>query len=734
MRIWWWLWLVGWPMLVSGQKKWDGEAGNSDWMSARNWYPDGVPSTSDSVLLDNQFISGNYNVQLPAGNTLVELLKIRIAAGTGKEIILEIPNTSTASPALIITDMGDGLIIDKGGVFIHASIASSGNPLQLNGKLRLQNEGRYIHRTARSNSDIAGRLSSVPGTENGIFELDMPGTGTGSVSLTGKTFGSLIFSATTAGTKSYQATGSTNVFIRGNLVIRSGAKFTNALSSDIFLMGDLLLNGTLSFNPTTTGTTNRSFHFSGPYSTWSGNGILDLATDFRQLILDSLATLYLNYPVSLPNDSNMLIIRGMVYLKASYPVKGQGYFQLAAGGGITVSNQEGICRSCSTSSIQTKNQFYSKRGRYYFLGPSTQLSGIDLPDTIGLLSIQNPKGLTLQRSLYILDSLVLKEGQLNVNTNSFLMTDGKKIKSFSPNSYVVGELGLHVNDMQPHVIPIGDPQLIAPIFVRNYASGNDTEIKITYISTTNQSSFNYWMIKITDPDKKIYVGTIPQKRDSVNLFGTMENWITSTDIWTMTPSLPILLEDKPALEMVNTISNTNKIAVVQQRNQLLPIEGILLSGLVQDDWVKLRLDIRGDGHKVFIEQSENGSRFYTIDSMEINSSHTYSWQDRSKIVQPQFYRVASYEGGMSQFSNIIKLMPRQSSIRLYPNPAQEKIFIFLPNSCSTIEYRIVNSSGATIRKLRSNSKTLDISALASGSYFLQLINNDQLVTLPFTKN
>ena len=95
-----------------------------------------------------------------------------IIPALGKEIIVEIPSSSTSVPALILTDQKDGLYIETGGVFINASTATSGNPLQVIGKMRLQHRGRYIHKTTRGNSEIIGNLSTVAGTENGIFEFD----------------------------------------------------------------------------------------------------------------------------------------------------------------------------------------------------------------------------------------------------------------------------------------------------------------------------------------------------------------------------------------------------------------------------------------------------------------------------------------------------------------------------------------------------------------------------------
>ena len=51
------------------QKRWDGGAGDNLWSSRLNWETDSLPVLSDSVLLDNSLISGNYSVILPHGGS-----------------------------------------------------------------------------------------------------------------------------------------------------------------------------------------------------------------------------------------------------------------------------------------------------------------------------------------------------------------------------------------------------------------------------------------------------------------------------------------------------------------------------------------------------------------------------------------------------------------------------------------------------------------------------------------
>src|SRR5438105_9118558 len=43
--------------LKAATKKWDGGAGNPDWVSGLNWNPDNVPSSSDDIVLDSSIVA-----------------------------------------------------------------------------------------------------------------------------------------------------------------------------------------------------------------------------------------------------------------------------------------------------------------------------------------------------------------------------------------------------------------------------------------------------------------------------------------------------------------------------------------------------------------------------------------------------------------------------------------------------------------------------------------------------
>src|SRR5688572_18964389 len=76
------------------QLRWDGGGGDGQWTTVTNWAGDILPSSIDSVLLDNSLVTGNYTVVLPAGMQTVTLqsLVIQPLVGNSIELILPVAN------------------------------------------------------------------------------------------------------------------------------------------------------------------------------------------------------------------------------------------------------------------------------------------------------------------------------------------------------------------------------------------------------------------------------------------------------------------------------------------------------------------------------------------------------------------------------------------------------------------------------------------------------------------
>ncbi len=227
--------------LSANTKIWAGLANDGNWSSALNWDGGTLPITTDDVLLDNSFVVTNYNVMLP--NTAVTVKSITISPLTSQSIVLILPSANVADPALVVNGPGYGITINKGGVFQNSSGLTSSSSLNVSDSIKITNGGRYIHNTRSMHaSNIVQILSRAPGTETGIFEFDVPGTQAYTISISKRTYGTLILSAVSNGTKTYTGAGSNPLTINGDLQIGVGVTFKSDLATN---KGIVNLNGNL---------------------------------------------------------------------------------------------------------------------------------------------------------------------------------------------------------------------------------------------------------------------------------------------------------------------------------------------------------------------------------------------------------------------------------------------------------------------------------------------------------
>jgi hypothetical protein len=150
-------------------------------------------------------------------------------------------------------------------------------------------------------------------------------------------------------------------------------------------------------------------------------------------------------------------------------------------------------------------------------------------------------------------------------------------------------------------------------------------------------------------------------------------------------------------------------------------------------------EIRNRGYEVQ-RSDKNGSRFTAIGWVNgINGIGTneYEFSDRQvEYNKEYFYRIKQVDNdGKEKFSNVEggKLIST-NFFKVFPNPARKKITIlspskFVPAKCVI---KITNVNGVTLTStghiISQNSSTeIDISSLASGSYFAIITSNNTLI-------
>lgn len=313
--------------LSNAQITWDGGGDGTSWSDPANWVGDVVPGTSDNVLLDNSVVPGNYTVTLPEGavSTTVVSLTITPASGNIIKVLLPFGNSVTTN-AFRATGIGYSVIINDGGIFDNNSGVSSGTNLTIDDSIRINNGGKYIHRTRSGHAAWTSKLSRLSGTEFGIFEFDVPSSSAYAISTSSsRVYPTLVLSSTEAGgTKSYTSNAGGSPVVNGNFQLNSGVTYSytpplagvtfsvnnncivnlsstlNISASGVYTMtfkikGDLVNNGTIRETGASTST---SLEFDGSTNqSISGTGLLQ---DTITVNINNSSGVTLNNPLTLP--------------------------------------------------------------------------------------------------------------------------------------------------------------------------------------------------------------------------------------------------------------------------------------------------------------------------------------------------------------------------------------------------------------------------------------------------
>lgn len=136
-----------------------------------------------------------------------------------------------------------------------------------------------------------------------------------------------------------------------------------------------------------------------------------------------------------------------------------------------------------------------------------------------------------------------------------------------------------------------------------------------------------------------------------------------------------------------------------------------------------------------LERSQNGVDFQKIGQVAgMGNSQTinyYQFTDANPPKSVNYYRLKQYDTNKAYtYSKVISIHNETagSNINIYPNPVKDVLFI--KDVAEVFDYKIINVTGVVIQSGTSTTKSLSVSALADGVYYLQ-INQQQ--TLRFTK-
>ncbi len=758
---------------LKAQKKWDGEAGDGLWSSAGNWSPDGFPSLNDSVLLDNSLDQDSYSVTLPPGSLTTALTKLAILPAHGKQVTLLIGSTNKASPALSLSNNGECLALGDGAILMNASGATSGETISMAGFLSIYNGGRYTHHTSRAHATILNHLSTLPGTEMGVFEFDVPGNGGYTVSLTGKTFGSLVFSAEAAGgAKSYSGSGVSELRIRGDLILNNGAQLTSSLSANMSVAGQLYLDGNLNLQPSTSGTSNRSLLFQGIGCVMKGKGQLNLGVNFRNLEVMTGSTLNLEHDIDLTRTTHALRIHGKSSLNLGGAViRGQGSFLLDDSANLYIGSAEGIT-SGDSGNIRTGTRSLSTLASYIYIGDGDQHTGNSIPPTILGLGVDKPHGdlhlsgsletsqLSLQRGRIITGtgSLTLAEGNITSPVNSY----GKSDQGWE-GSYVDGYFSCRRGHAADLVFPVGDAGTYAPFIIHKpgnlpvtytvaYMAGNYPYSQPIDTSEIERlSTIEYWSVssagKSPDHDASISLswragsgmGIGSSQSTSLCIAGLKSD--NNGPIWKVVGG-SVLVERNDTTGWIHSSSVVTSFMAftigTPVKQVVLPTPAISFKcrSTPEGNLLSWSLFDQKDLKECDLEISKNGLAYTTLKSLNFRE---YSYMDRGDPGDVDLYRLKMTNAdGVSNYSNTCRLSKSMMHpLKLYPNPAHDILFLESPVSWAGLEYRITSIEGQSILKgvlsgLRENKILLP--GLHPGIYLVNIRTKEGVIIKKFLKH
>lgn len=756
--------LMLWVMLcfsasVVGQKRWDGEGLDSLWSNGRNWFPDGIPLPTDDVIIDNERVSSPYRILLPSGLMSVNIHSLSILPGPGNAIVVELPSSNIASSALTISSTGNALRIGKSGIFINNSGASSGNPIQLDGSLSIENGGRYVHRTQRGNATIVSKLLLEPSTYQGTFEFDVPGNAGYTLSVSGRQFGTLLLSSASAGKKTYTGSGVSGLRIYGDLEVGDSSSFISSINNNILIGNNLFVKGTLSLNPSLADASNRDLQFNGDSSSIAITGNWSLGNNFNQVLV-SRGRLQLKSNATLNNaNASWKIASSASMMFGLYSVAGSASLLADSASTLVFGATEGISSDRSIGNIRMEKLLFHPKANYVFNGEGTQQTGGRFPTIVASLTVNKPSGqLTLSSPLQVSDSLLLERGNIMTDSNKILTFSGSKIQASSI-AFISGPFRHWANSAKDLHFPVGKANDFAPVILSKKNTA-PTEFQVEYhamghtfpdsskaFPVRSVSNREYWTMKKIFPSDSLPSQDILR----LNLGPNSTNNIMGQPLMVRIPSNALQWELLP-LYADNSVPNTVASAPTILKSGIYTLgsmfpsalskEGLELSQQERNGFTRLRwtTDLDETVAQYVLEKSKGNDPYVAMDSIpskKKTGKTSYSLDLRSTSIRGNFIRLRTEDKkGRAVYSNILYIRPANETIHIYPNPSSHFIKIGpLYEPKATV--LLLNAMGLTIQArswISGNQLEMDISPLSPGKYCLLLNTEGKKTAFPFIKH
>lgn len=739
------------PFIGNAQKYWDGEANDGKWNTAQNWFPDGVPTMEDDVVLNKNLVATNYTVSLPNDNVSIQLNSLTIIGNGTTTTTLEIPDVNTASPAFTLNN----IIIGEGGILVNNSGATAGNTFLINGGIRIEDGGRYTHRTIRGNAYLISKLTYNPTNQKGVVEFDVPGTAGYTVSLSGRSFGTLIFNANkSGGKKTYSGSGNGNLTIHGNIETGIGTTLSSSLNGKMELYGNLSNHGTISLNPSTQDVNGRELIFTGDSCHFFSDGIFQQNTFFRKIKVEKNASLHLKSPLNISNATTAFEVSSAAFFYPDSTYLSGGAFIADSLSTINVSSPDGISSLPNTGNIRSNSFNFHPSVCIIFNNAGNQSNGNAFPEKIAKMTINKPNGhVMLNKSFQIHDSLNLSRGRIYSTAENMISLSGKIINNYSnqygifignDESYVSGPMKIVTDTARSLIFPIGKDDVFAPVAIYKNTADSATYV-LEYFKEKSPKSdslkvdplkkindIEYWSFQknmSADPLSLKEVLTLSRRENS--LTGLLQQPVIAnfSDLekkWIGIPQSTYGLTQH-SLTSISTSLKNGWITFGELEAQALPFDKLMLTYSKNQhastlNWINA-YDIETEYYR--LEQSEDGKIFHPlarINSQKMKSPFTYNYAFTKNEFGGFFIRLLAFDKfARVKISNTIYIKEIDASTTMYPNPADDKIFLTMKDRGELTKFSILSRDGKSFKPSYSKEREsycINISMLSPGIYFL----------------
>ncbi len=145
---------------------------------------------------------------------------------------------------------------------------------------------------------------------------------------------------------------------------------------------------------------------------------------------------------------------------------------------------------------------------------------------------------------------------------------------------------------------------------------------------------------------------------------------------------------------------------------------------VSKNWLK----IQKEDSNIVLLCSEDGIAWDSVFSVTLELSTNFLAGLFNTTHDESNFCTATFENTMVNLSLVSADIVKPETIRIYPNPAINKLFIHLQNETDLFSYKLIDISGKILRKgkLKGMFSELDISDLPSNQYFIVQIFEDNI--------